>query len=157
MADRRAVGRVVVTRKEGAERRETTPKSAISIGHLGARAVVVVVEAKGHPHEVLMSGSLNQPLLAVPPPPAPLSPPTAIAGESPEAWEKLSRHWVGRRGAALLFSQRIAVSFFPRVATLPSPNPWLLSCDHRASRDIIPGSVHKNRGKKDPFSRPRRR
>lgn len=56
-----------VYRMEGGKvegQRETTPKPAISIGHLGVRVGSRGGSEGGTPHEVLMSGSLNQPPLA---------------------------------------------------------------------------------------------
>lgn len=53
-------------RKEGREkeRERNYPKTRYLDWTPWGCALVVVVEAKGHPHEVLMSGSLNQPPLA---------------------------------------------------------------------------------------------
>jgi hypothetical protein len=104
-------------------------------------AWVVVVEAKGHPHEVLMSGSLNQPPLAS-------SPPSLRYRRQPPSSTKAPRRGKNFLGVGRIEGEPVSCSFRGRsrcssfsVRNLPSPLPSI----------IIRESVHKNRGNKGPF------
>lgn len=148
-------------RKEGGMEgnRGKLPQNPLSrLDTLGCAPAVVV--AKGHPHEVLMSGSLNQPPLASTTLRHRRQPPSST--KAPRRG-KNSRYWVESESVSCSFPRRIAVPFLLLLLHPRRPRCSFLSARftpstllRRLPRGIIRGSVHKNRGNKDPFSRPKR-
>lgn len=132
------------------------PQNPLSrLDTLGCAPAVVV--AKGHPHEVLMSGSLNQP---------PLASTTLRHRRQPPSSTKAPRRGKNFLGIGWVESESVSCSFLRRIAVLLPPPPSLTPAvlllpslplsSIRLGRGIIRGLVHKNRGNKDPFSRPKR-
>lgn len=123
--------------------RETIPKPAISIGHLGVR-----LGSRGGSEGAPPRGANVWQLKSTP---SRFHLPLCHRRQPPSSSKAPRRGknflGVGWVEGVLLFSQRIAVSLFLHSPTLCccSPTPT-----------IILGSVHKNRGNKDPFLPTRR-